>query len=135
MGQNREKLVTLLDEIKKLDINRHPHAFCFLLRSMFEISAKIYATEKKISIKNTKGNDKSLSVFLGDITKKLTKNKSDKEMVKLLHGSMAEIGRHDGLLSVTSLNQLVHNPKFSIAPSDICRLFGNIFPLLEEMNK
>jgi hypothetical protein len=51
-----------------------------------------------------------------------------------LHGAMAELGRSEGFLSVTSMNQLVHHPRFSVAPSDIAVLFGNIFPLLEAMN-
>jgi hypothetical protein len=55
-------------------------------------------------------------------------------MEKVLHGAMAELGRSDGLLSVKSMNQLVHNPAFSVIPKDICTLFGNIYPLLEAMN-
>ena len=35
---------------------------------------------------------------------------------------------------VTSMNQLVHNQKFSIQAGDIAGLFGNVFPLLEAMN-
>jgi hypothetical protein len=135
MGSNREKLVALLYEIKKLNIENHSHAFCFLLRSMFEISAKVYAKEEGINAKKADGNDKPLATLLRDIHKKLTNNKKDREMLKLLHGPMTEIEKPNGLLSVTSLNQLVHNPKFSIVPSDICRLFGNVFPLLEVMNK
>jgi len=55
-------------------------------------------------------------------------------MVKTLHGAMTEIGKSDGILSVTSMNQLVHNPSFSVLSGDICTLFGNIYPLLEAMN-
>ena len=73
--------------------------------------------------------------MLRDITDFLTINKSDKLMVKKLHGAMTEISKSDGILSVTSLNQLVHNPLFSIAPNDISIIFSNIFPLLDEMNK
>jgi hypothetical protein len=138
VGNGREKLVTLLKEIKRLNIENHPHAFCFLLRSMFELSAKAYCADFKgtssLSLKKNKGNDKTLASILRDITKHMTNNNKDKEKVKLLHGAMTEIATPNGLLSVTSLNQLVHNPSFSIAPNHICILFGNIFPLLEEMN-
>jgi hypothetical protein len=72
--------------------------------------------------------------LLRDITKHLTNNNADKEKVKLLHGAMTELGRSEGLLSVTSLNQLIHNPRFSVAPFDIAVLFGNVFPLLEAMS-
>jgi len=70
--------------------------------------------------------------LLTEITTKLTQNNSAKE--KVLHGAITELGRPEGLLSVTSLNQLVHNPIFLVTSNDICTLFGNIFPLLEEMN-
>src|SRR6185503_10814832 len=44
-GNNREKIVDLRDEILRLNIAKSPLAFCFLLRSLFEISAKVYCTE------------------------------------------------------------------------------------------
>lgn len=138
-GDGREKLVTLLDEITKLKIGIHPHAFCFLLRSMFELSAKAYCADYKssstLSPKKEDGKDKTLASLLRGITRHMTDNNKDKEKVRLLHGAIAEIAKPEGLLSVTSLNQLVHNQSFSILPSDICILFGSIFPLLEEMNK
>ena len=80
------------------------------------------------------GREKTLVEALGGVTQHLTNNNSNIPMVKILHGAMTEIGKTDGILSVTSMNQLVHNPSFSIAPSDICILFGNIYPLLEAMN-
>ena len=56
-------------------------------------------------------------------------------MIKELHGAMAELATQDGILSVTSLNQLVHNPKFTVDETHISSLFGNIFPLLQAMNR
>ena len=41
-GQNRDKVVTLRNEALSLDLVKNPIAFCFILRSMFEISAKAY---------------------------------------------------------------------------------------------
>lgn len=138
-GHNREKLVTLLIEARGLKLEKHPHAFCFLLRSMFEISAKAYCMDHAASggPKHTKANgeDRALADILRDITSHLTKNNSDKQMTRALHGAMTEIGKKEGILSVTSMNQLVHNPKFSITDNHISSLFGNIFPLLEEMNR
>jgi hypothetical protein len=139
MGKNREKLVTLLNEARHLTLSKHPHAFCFLLRSMFEISAKAYCKDYSASggpkhIKAS-GDDRMLVDVLRDICDHLTQNKSDKAMTKALHGAMAELGKKDGFLSVTSLNQLVHNPKFTVDETHISTLFGNIFPLLEEMNR
>ena len=138
-GKNREKLVTLLDEIKRLKLDKHPHSFCFLLRSMFEISAKAYCADHRSSgepsyLKND-GTNKNLAVILKEIENHITKNNTDKEKVKELHGAITELAKPAGLLSVTSMNQLVHNPSFSIQANDISILFGNIFPLLEEMNR
>jgi len=133
-GANRQKVVSLRDEIRKLKIKDNPIAFCFLLRSMFEISAKAYSDDNNLSMTKQKGREKTLVEGLSGITQHLTNNKSNVAMVKILHGAMTEIGKVDGILSVTSMNQLVHNPSFSIAPSDICILFGNIYPLLEAMN-
>jgi len=138
-GKNREKLVTLLDEIKRLKLDKHPHSFCFLLRSMFEISAKAYFADHKSSggpsCLKKDGTNKSLAVILKEIQKHITINNTDKEKVKELHGAITELSKPEGLLSVTSMNQLIHNPSFSIQANDISILFGNIFPLLEEMNK
>lgn len=138
-GDNRDKLVTLLHEALQLKIKKHPHAFCFLLRSMFEISAKAYCSDhaKTGGPKASKagGEDRSLVDILRDITMHLTQNKTDRAMVKELHGAMTELSRSEGILSVTSMNQLVHNPKFSVNETHICTLFGNVYPLLVAMSR
>lgn len=133
-GNNRQKVVTLRDEIKKLKIGDNPIAFCFLLRSMFEISAKVYCGDHNISLTKNAGKDKTLVELLREVTAHLTNNNANSAMVKTLHGAITEISKSDGILSVTSMNQLVHNPSFSVLPGDICILFGNIYPLLEAMN-
>jgi hypothetical protein len=136
VGKNREKLVTLLNEARTLRLERHPHAFCFLLRSMFEVSAKAYCKDHAASgLQATKnGVDRQLVEILRDITKNMTNNNADKQKVKALHGATAELAKHDGFLSVTSMNQLVHNPSFSVKETHISTLFGNVFPLLEAMS-
>jgi hypothetical protein len=135
-GRGRDKIVTLVNEMKGLRHEDYPHAFCFLLRSTFELSAKAYCDDHKKSggpkPQKADGKDKSLAALLREITNHLAGK--DKARQKLLHGAMAELGKPNGFLSVTSLNQLVHNPSFSIAPPDISLLFWNVFPLLQEMN-
>jgi hypothetical protein len=137
-GKNREKLVTLLIEARGLKLKAHPHSFCFLLRSMFELSAKAYCQDHAgtggPAVTKPTGEDRHLVDVLNDVTVHLTKNKTDKAMLKRLHGAMAELKKTHGFLSVTSLNQLIHNPKFIVDETHICNLFFNIFPLLEEMN-
>lgn len=140
-GNDREKIVALRDELRNLVIDKNPIAFCFLLRSMFEISAKLFCKENQIPTKKPKvvngktiQNDKSLKELLQGVTNHLTANKKNKEMVKLLHGAMTELKDEDRLLSVTSMNQLVHSETFSVGSSDICRLFHRVYPLLEQMN-
>jgi hypothetical protein len=138
-GSGRSKLATLLEEVKKLDIDQTPHAFCFVLRSMFEVSAKAYCDDHAAAggPKSTQANgyDRKLVEMLKDIVRHLTANNADTTMVRLLHGAITELANPESVLSVTSMNQLVHNPAFSASPSNICIVFGNVFPLLEAMNK
>ena len=137
-GQNREKVVTLLEEARQLRLDKHPHAFCFVLRSMFEISAKAYCKDHSASggpsSATSSGDDRKLVDVLRDITNHLTKNNTNRAAQKTLHGAMTELANHQGILSVTSMNQLVHNPKFTVDESHIANVFSNIFPLLEAMN-
>lgn len=131
---NRPKVVTLRDEMLKLKIKDNPIAFCFLLRSAFEISAKAYCDDHSLPTIKTNGKEKTLSELLTEVTNHLTSNKKNLPMTRVLHGAHVEITNPDKILSVTSMNQLVHNPSFSIIPSDICTLFSNIYPLLQAMN-
>lgn len=139
VGRKRDKLVALKDEIVTLDLTRTPFAFCFVIRSMFELSAKAYCADHAASggptTTKVNGDDRRLVDVLRDITTHLTKNNADKAKVKLLHGAIAELGKGEGMLSVTSMNQLVHNPHFSVAPADVAVVVANIFPLLEEMSR
>jgi hypothetical protein len=138
LGGERDKIVTLLNELKGLKLEDYPHAFCFLLRSIFELSAKAYCKDHAKSggpsAQKSDGSDKQLVDVLRDITKHLTTSGADKAKLKELHGAITELGKSNGILSVTSLNQLIHNPSFSILPSDISLMFWNVFPLLREMN-
>lgn len=135
---NRQKVVAIKAEMCELNIQKTPMAFCFLLRSAFEISAKAYANDNGIRIEKTnkKGDiqNKTLVELLREIVSHLTNNGKKKGMEKELHGALTEITKQEGILSVTSMNQLIHGTTFSIPASDICTIFGNIFPLLEAMN-
>ncbi|HLK15866.1 MAG TPA: hypothetical protein VKT78_13765 [Fimbriimonadaceae bacterium] len=133
-GNGRQKMVTLRDEALKLKLRDNPLAFCFLLRSMFEISAKLYAADHQIRATKPDGKDKTLADLLRDNTRHLTGGNRSSPMGKVLHGAQTELARPDGILSVTSMNQLVHSTTFSVQPQDISTLFGNIYPLLEAMN-
>jgi hypothetical protein len=136
-GFNREKLATLLNEAKSLDIVKTPNAFCFLLRSMFEISAKAYCTDHApsgLATVKADGSDRKLKDILSDIADHLTRGNKDKAMVKELTGAKTELGRADSILSVTSLNQLVHNPSYTITGDHISTVFMNVFPLLRAMS-
>lgn len=138
-GKNREKVVTLLQEAVALNLEKHPLSFCFLLRSMFEISAKAYCVDHAKtggpSDQKKGGGDKPLVDLLRDIANHLTAGQTDKQMLKALHGAMTQLASPHSILSVTSMNQLVHNPKFSVGANDISSTFCNIFPLLEALNQ
>jgi len=132
-GINREKVVSLLEEIRSLKLEKYPHAFCFLLRSMFEISGKVYGAENGIQVVKSDGFDRQLVDVLRDVAADLIKKNA--QMKKELTGAIAELATPDGFLSVTSLNQLVHNKSFSVNERHISTLFHNVFPLLEAMNR
>jgi len=138
VGNNREKVVKLLNEAKNLSVEKYPLAFCFLLRSMFEISAKAYCQDQAASggpsMTKPSGEDRKLADVLKEITKHLTKNSTDKVMLRALHGAMTQLGNPAGLLSVTSMNQLIHHQKFVVDGRSVSTVFANIFPLLEAMN-
>jgi len=142
-GNGREKVVTVLEEMRRLKLDKHPHAFCFLLRSMFEISAKAYCKDHAPNgpkATSASGEDRRLVDILRDIKTHIVTNagssgNSKRAAMQTLHGAVTEIEKSSGILSVTSMNQLVHNPRFSIKERDICSLFHNVFPMLEEMNR
>jgi hypothetical protein len=137
-GSGREKVVQLRDEARQLDINKTPLAFCFLLRSMFEISAKAYCADHAAaggpSTQKPNGREKNLVELLRDVVNHLTNGKKDKGKLKELHGALTELAKQDGLLSVTSMNQLVHNQNFVVTGTEVCVLFGRILPLLDAMS-
>ena len=87
------------------------------------------------SYRKSDGTERTLENVLRDIAKHLAKGSTDKDMTKALHGAMAELGKKEGVLSVTSMNQLVHNTVFSVTTSDVCTVFSNVFPLLKAMNQ
>jgi hypothetical protein len=139
LGDDREKVAALRDEAIRLkDIQRYPYSFCFLLRSMFELSGKIYCKENGITtytLKDGKKFDKKLVDILKESRKHLVANAEvPKVTEQLLHGAITELTKPEGLLSVTSLNNLVHNPNFSTSGENIASIFSNVFPLLKLLN-
>jgi hypothetical protein len=141
VGANRQKVVLLRDEAIKLNLKNNPIAFCFLLRSMFEISAKVYCQDNAsipaLTLLRPDGKEKPLIDLLRAVTHHLTHDASGKRIIpmeKKLHGALTEMAKFDGILSVTSMNSLVHSTTFSISFGDVCTTFGNIYPLLEAMN-
>jgi hypothetical protein len=138
-GDNREKVVALRDEAIRLkSIELYPYSFCFLLRSMFEISGKAYCKENGISVYklvNQKKIDNKLIDVMKDARKHIIANSEVPKLIEQqLHGAITELSKPEGLLSVTSLNQLVHNANFSTNGQNIASIFGNVYPLLEQLN-
>ena len=130
-GPDRAKIAALKDEALLL-LPKTPLAFCFVVRSMFEISAKVYAAQHSVPTVDKNNKDLTLAKLLQSITNHLTKG--NPSMKKVLQGAITELAKPAGVLSITSLNQLIHHPTFSVQVPDICTLFGNIYPLLEAMN-
>jgi hypothetical protein len=142
---NRGKLSSLRNEALKLKLEDNPLCFCFLMRSMLELSAKAYCDDhagKSGAPTATKasGEDRQLLDVLRDIYSHLTFDpanpaKPDKAKVRALHGAMQELGDADGPFSITSLNQLIHHKTFALTEKHICTVFTNVFPMLAAMNK
>lgn len=140
-GAGREKVKTLLDEVRTLKLDKQAHAFCFLLRSMFEISAKCYCDDHKAvggpSYASASGDDRRLVDILNDVCAHMVGSGKavNRQLQKDLQGAKTELGNSNGVLSVTSMNQLIHNKKFSVDQHHIATVFHNVFPLLIEMNR
>lgn len=138
-GKDMNKLATLAAEMKALNVEKTPHAFCFLIRSVFEIAGKQYAKANGIPLdKQTPQGpkEKKLATLLDECRKDLTKGmKSHDPYCRSLHGALVELGKADGILSIDSLAQLIHHPRFSVKVDDLCVTFSNIFPLLKELTK
>ncbi len=137
-GKDTEKVVTLRDEMLQLDITKNPLAFCFLLRSMIEISLKVFSqnTPDSFSVeelsKKGKLYPRELSKIIEDAISFFVRKDSSNQ--KKLHPANVTLANDDSILSVTSLNQLIHNPRFSLSSADICSGFHNIFSLIELLN-
>ncbi len=96
-------------------------------------------TQRKIRVYiDANGKDRPLVEVLKDIKNYMTTNtttgKPDLTKLKVLHPSITELATPDSLLSVTSMNSLVHNRNFSVNAADISKVFSNVLPLLEALN-
>lgn len=135
-GVGNEKIVTLKDEMLQLDISKNPLAFSFLLRSMIEISLKSYAENNSAAFElfenKEKNRDRPLKKIVNDAI--IFFEKIDVSNQKKLYPAKSTLSNDNSILSVTSLNQLIHNPKYSLSSTDICVGFHNIFPLIELLN-
>ena len=140
-GTTSSKLVNLRDEAVKLKLDKTPIAFCFLLRSMFELSARAYCLTNKIpqvhipKKKGDKPKDKSLAELLSESATHLIARRTDPTVIGKLRNADTEIKNKSSILSVTGMNQLVHAPNIIITPQQAAIGFHKIFPLLEELNR
>lgn len=132
--ENRDKVLTIKKEMLSLNIENNPLAFTLLLRSMLEISAKLFAKENSISTKKPNGFDKSLEELVKEIYNKLISIDKSEDFKKSLYSAKAEITGETGILSITSMNQLVHNKNFMVTSQQVSIGFSNIFPLLQQLN-
>jgi hypothetical protein len=101
---------------------------------MFELSVKAYAKDhKSANIKLMDGSsERPLRKLLGDIANHLMQG--NPEVQKAIKPAFVELSNSKGILSVDSLNQLVHHPHHSITTPELCVVFHRVFPLLQAMN-
>lgn len=139
-GAANGKLVALIEEARSLQLSKHPHAFCFLLRCMFELSAKVYCDHHagKAGAPTTlskNGTDKTLLELLKGVANFMGAYDATKPAHKKLHGAITELSNPYSILSVKSLNQLMHSPDFSVSEQHIAVTFHNVYPLLEALSE
>jgi hypothetical protein len=131
-GTNGAKILMVRDEMRSLTISKHPLAFCFLLRSCFEISAKAYCNNNKVLQFDTKTQKElTLKQMLNNVCSDIISK--DRSKKNVLQGAQTELNSTNKMLSVDSLNQLIHSPSFHITEADICTSFNNVYPLLKEI--
>jgi hypothetical protein len=143
-GHGREKIVTLRDESLTLDIKKTPNVFVFVLRSIIEISATVYAGEHGIEIKKRdkngtlSGERKELKALLQDIKIHLCSNDEywkqasnktslDDSLRHLTSGNMS-------LLSITDMHNTVHSTTGLASADLIYAELPHILPLIKAMN-
>lgn len=124
------KIIAIVNEMILIKISKTPLAFCFLLRSLIEISATEYCRINSIDTTSCK----NLKQILSKAKERIVSESSNQQMIKKLHGAITELSKAESILSVNSLNQLVHNSAFSIQSRDICETFSNIFPFIQALN-
>lgn len=139
VGEKHHKIATLCQEAIDINIVKTPLAFCFVVRSLFELSAKRYCDEHSSEnnapkYQKTNQRDRYLADVLMDIKDHITDHGRNKQAVRDLHGAITELVNPERFLSVTSMNQLIHNPSYSLSSETVCRIFVNIYPMLEAMN-
>lgn len=146
VGNNREKAETIRREIIHLDIKVTPLAFTFLLRSFLEIMTKTYIQsrpEMSIDLVNG-GQDKPLINVLREISQIVAPSANNmtngpaKDAAKVKnrdwHGVMQTLSNPTSVLSITSMNILIHNPLFSARAEVFSSQFHNLRPLIDELN-
>lgn len=140
-GSEREKLDTLIQYLKYIKIDKTSHAFCFVLRSVFELSARAYCNDNAssgVKFYNAQGEARKLKDILVDIIIHLVTDPATGKKIQSksqqLHGASTEINDSNSLLSVTSMNALVHSQTFAVSPTHICIVFAKVLPLLKAMN-
>lgn len=139
-GKSSSKVVDLLNEAKKLKLEETPISFCFVLRSMFELSVLDYCSANGIAFKTTdpktgKTKEKSLADLLVAAGTQISSGTKDKTLASAIKTAVSEIKHRDSVLSVPVMNALVHSATFTITPPQIVSGFHKIFPLLVALNK
>ena len=151
VGAGREKAETIRVEMINLNIKKTPLAFGLLLRSFIELMAKTYVRARPaLGIPVNDGiNERSLRDILDDIVAhvapdpdpmpKTTKDeKSRKAAARNKHKEWRDVlntlAEPTNVLSVMSMNGLVHHHTYTVRYDVLCREFHNIKSLIEELN-
>lgn len=118
-GADHQKIQTLIDEIKRLKIADHPHAFVMLLRSIIDISVHSYCNANGIQTQipaGTRMKDIELNNLCVTVANHM--ETQDGTLVRKLHGVKNLFSTAASPLSITSMNQTVHG-QYVVNPAHV----------------
>lgn len=127
------KINTLVNEMRKINIERCPTIFSLALRTLLELSVKGYMHRKALPEFETNGNEKKINRKVIDCISHLISQGKDPSR---LNGIKAQLtAGKENHLSINALHEAVHSPQFSLTADKVCLSFHNMDQLLRYLNE
>jgi hypothetical protein len=127
------KIEEIYNELRVLQLSKHPHAIAVLLRVLLETSVDHYLTKATLSLTFPTPNgpkDKSLKKKVDETITHMVANGADKKEFK---GITAALSNDNHPFSPELLHAYVHNRFFSPTERDLTTAWDNGQPLFERI--